>query len=341
GTGHATGGAEGGRASAREGLAGELFRRPAGPCAVADAQGDHSGVRAGRRSRACGAARLLPDSGDLPLHPVPRRRPRRLRKLQPTVRQRALRLPPAGNAGAGLRPHRDLHRADLAQRGYGAGPPLRGHPRHDLGRLGRLLRAHKRPQPRLRRAGDAAVLEGQGHRHPDDRRDLGARPRRRPSPDRRPLHRRDDRRGIHAGRRVHISLGDRAVAGGAVVHGRDGRPALLLRPRRRAAVSLDHAWRLRRYRLLGAREPGFQRVPRQRLQLLQQDLRLHRHGHHPAALPLHLVPNHPLRRHPERHAREDEGGDLRRAHTGRRARQREARHPGRGGNRGDPGRRQI
>src|SRR5919202_1371325 len=47
-------------------------------------------------------------------------------------------------------------------------PPLRGHIGHGLGGLRRLRRPHKRPEPCLRRAGDAAVLEGEGHRHLDD-----------------------------------------------------------------------------------------------------------------------------------------------------------------------------
>src|SRR5918997_1020370 len=341
GTGDAAGGAAGRRAASREGFAWELLRRPAGPYAGPDAQGDRPGVYPGRRARAGGAARLLPDPGDLPLHPVPGRGPRRPRQLQPGLRQRALRLPEQGNARARLRPHRDVHRADLAQRGHGAGPALGRHPRHDLGRLGSLLGPHKRPQPRLRRAGDAAVLEGKGDRHSDDARALGAGPGRGVAPDLGPLHRRDHRRGLHPRRRVRFRVERGEVAGGAALHGRHGCPALLLRPGRRAAVSLDHARRLRRHRPLGAGEPRLQPVPRQRLQHLRQDLRLHWHGDHPAALPLHLVAHHPLRRDPERHAREDEGGDLRPADPGRPARPREAGHLGRGGNGGGTGRRQV
>ena len=57
---------------------------------------------------------------------------------------------------------------------------------------------HERPQPRLRRAGDAAFLEGQGHLHPYDARPLGAHTDRSTSPDRRPLHRKDARRGTYS-----------------------------------------------------------------------------------------------------------------------------------------------
>ena len=114
------------------------------------------------------------DTGDLPVHPVLRRHTRRLLQLRPAVRHGSLRLPQAAPAGAGLRPDPHLHGEHAPQRRHRPRPPLRRHPRHGLGRLRRLRRPDKRPQPRLRRAGDAAVLEGEGHRHPDDVRPLGA-----------------------------------------------------------------------------------------------------------------------------------------------------------------------
>ena len=81
-----------------------------------------------------------------------------------------------------------------------------------LGRLGSLCGPHERPQPCLRRAGDASVLEGQGHRHPHDAGPLGAHTDRSTAPGRRPLHRKDARRGTYSGRRVHVRLEHSALA---------------------------------------------------------------------------------------------------------------------------------
>ena len=107
--------APGGRAAAGARVAGELLGGSQGPLSLRDAQGYRTGVHTRRRVGPRRAASLLPDTRDLPLHPVLRSDPRRLLQLEPAVRHGALRLLEAAPAGAGLRPDPGLHREHFAQ----------------------------------------------------------------------------------------------------------------------------------------------------------------------------------------------------------------------------------
>src|SRR5215211_2334252 len=181
--------APGCRAAACARVAWELPPRSEGPSPLRDAKGDHKGVHARRCPRSRRTARLLPDPCYLSFHTVLRCYPRRLLERKPAVRRGALRLPEAAPAGAGLRPDPDLHREHAPQRRHGARPPIRRNPWYHLGRFRSLRGPYERPQPRLRRAGDAAVLEGQGHRHPYDAGPLGPHTDRSTAPGSRPVHR--------------------------------------------------------------------------------------------------------------------------------------------------------
>src|ERR687893_204787 len=158
GTGSPTARTQGRGAPPGEGFAETFLRRPPELAAVPDAQSHSAGVHARRRRGTRGATRLLPDIVTFSFH---------TRAVLATrhLRQRATRLGPArvlsaDHASPGLRPHTDVHETHpQRQAGSTWAVVVRGSV-HDLVSIRRVLSPDKRPQPRLRCAGNAAFLEG-------------------------------------------------------------------------------------------------------------------------------------------------------------------------------------
>ena len=171
------------------------------------------------------------------------------------------------------RRHRHRHRTDRQDRA----DQRRRHPDHCLflhpvELLERGGGDVQHPQRRLRHHRGTALVEGA----PD-----GDRSHRRPralhpdldDPSRRRADPRGEGRRSHAPRAgVHLDVEDPAMAAGLRPRRLGGRAGLLLRPRRRAGLDLDHSWIGARDDAVGRRVAGLPRL-RDQLRQLQRNLR--------------------------------------------------------------------